>query len=141
MIDQFEISIELAYLIPENLPIFGVKTRAYYHGMPKQCGKCFALGHIRSECQGEAKTWVQYVTELAGQGIPIEHLGTWVEREGLTNTNRGRGVRGNRGQRGQTGQRGRGAISRNYRQTNRGAARGAARGRGARGRGVRGRGY
>lgn len=37
-IDQFEISIRLAYLVPENLPVFGVKTRAYYHGMPKQLG-------------------------------------------------------------------------------------------------------
>jgi len=135
MVDEFEVKIQLAFIIPEHLPIFGIKTRAYYHGMPKQCGKCYTLGHIKQECQSQPKTWFQYVTELKDQGVPSEHLGNWVER---ATVNRGR-ARGQRGQRGRGTLRG--GVANRGNHVTRGGARGRGRGRGRGNRGGRGRGF
>jgi len=135
MIDEFEFNILLSFLIPENLPVFGVKIRLYYHGMPKQCGKCYELGHVKAECTNLEKTWVQYVNDLVEQGVPLEHLGAWVERP--TPRGRARGAaRGLRGQRGNRGHGGRGGSA------NRARGRGATRGQRGFFRGQRsGRGY
>lgn len=137
MIDEFEANVHLNYLIPEHLPIFGVKAKAYYHGMPKQCGSCFELGHIKSECQSDPKSFFEYVNFLAAEGIPAEHLGVWTERAPLRS--RARGARGPRGQRGRgvlIGGRGRGrGAQRGIQRGVRGGARGRGRGRGNRGRG------
>jgi len=132
MIDEFELTIKLDYLIPELLPIFGVKGRAYYHGMPKQCGLCYDLGHVKTECTNQAKTWYQYVADLEAQGIPREHLGEWVDR--APTRSRGRQIV-NRGR----GRGGRGGVNRNYRAANNNRGRGTSRGNRARGRGNRGR--
>jgi len=104
--------------------------------MPKQCGKCYELGHVKSDCNNESKTWGQFVNELVEQGIPLDHVGTWVERP--ITRGRARGIV--RGQRGQRGGQGRGGYAQRSRGRGiiRGGQRGAHRGGRGRGRGQRG---
>jgi len=60
------------------LPAFGRKLRVSYKGQPIQCGACFGLGHVRSNCQGERVDWLKYCRILVSEfNLTTSLLGKW----------------------------------------------------------------
>jgi hypothetical protein len=66
----YSVRLRLSYLLPEFLPIRGKRARIYYHGIPPFCVLCYALGHVRQECQNNPVSWNEYVDGLKDTGIP-----------------------------------------------------------------------
>jgi len=61
-----------------QLPAFGRKLRVSYKGQPIQCGACFGLGHIRSECTEERLDWLKYCKILIAEfSLATSMLGRW----------------------------------------------------------------
>ncbi len=55
---QFKLLLE--HHIPEFLPIYGTKSRIFYAGMPKQCGRCYKQGHFKADCPNDKVNWQSY---------------------------------------------------------------------------------
>lgn len=87
----------LKHHIPEFLPIGGLKARVFYAGMPKQCTKCYRVGHIQKTCKNEKIQWLDFVERLYGTGLYSSSLfGSWIDilvdriRQGREGGNRDR---------------------------------------------------
>lgn len=77
--DIFEAELILKQHIEEYLPIYGQKVQISYPGMPKQCNRCYLVGHLRRECCNKRKDWIAYVTDLISNNDAIteEMVGSW----------------------------------------------------------------
>lgn len=78
--DDIKCSMVLTRHIYGLLPAFGRKVRVSYKGQPIQCGKCFSLGHIRSECTNERVDWLKYTRIVLNEtNVPSSMLGRWYD--------------------------------------------------------------
>jgi hypothetical protein len=75
--DIFETEICLKKHIEEYLPIHGQKCQVNYPGIPRQCNRCYGVGHMRRECNNTKKDWIEYVRDLVAGGVKLEYVGTW----------------------------------------------------------------
>lgn len=75
---QFKINLE--HHIPEYLPIYGTKSRIFYAGMPRQCGRCYKQGHYKADCPNDKVNWSTYIEKLYDTGAyKREWFGRWLE--------------------------------------------------------------
>jgi hypothetical protein len=77
--DIFEVEVLLRKHIEEYLPIYGQKATISYPGIPKQCNRCYVVGHLRRECRNKKQEWIAYVVNLveSNELIKIEMVGSW----------------------------------------------------------------
>jgi hypothetical protein len=76
--DVFECEIVLRRHIEEYLPIYGQKVQINYQGIPKQCNRCYIVGHLRRDCCNLKRDWIAYVSDLIeDNGIKEEMVGSW----------------------------------------------------------------
>jgi len=76
--------------IPEWIPMYGCKVRAYYHRMLLQCINCWELVHFSKCCKNDKKDWKGYIKALfkTGKLKKKEMFGTWLEEEEESNKTR-----------------------------------------------------
>ncbi len=94
--DVFEAEIILKRHIEEFLPIFGQKAIVSYPGMPKQCNRCYNVGHLRRDCNNPKKDWVEYIASFLCGDFDKELIGTWskaVQRWNLANESANKNVK------------------------------------------------
>jgi hypothetical protein len=75
--DVYEAELVLKKHIGEYLPIYGQKAQIFYAGIPRQCNRCYKVGHLRRDCQNKKKDWIAYVIELLEEGVEESLIGTW----------------------------------------------------------------
>jgi hypothetical protein len=79
---QVQFKLILEHHIPEFLPIYGTKARIFYAGMPRQCGRCYKQGHIKSGCPNVKVGWPTYISKLMETGAyRREWFGSWIEED------------------------------------------------------------
>jgi len=73
------IKMRIDYPIPEFLPIDGKRIRVHHSGMSKQCLNCYGYGHMRSNCENQKSTWLEYVAGFIANNKEIrpELYGRW----------------------------------------------------------------
>ncbi len=77
--DIFIAEIVLKRHIEEFLPMYGQKAIVSYPGIPKQCNRCYVVGHLRRDCQNTKKEWVHYISDLLDEGqVKREYIGSWI---------------------------------------------------------------
>ncbi len=77
--DVFETEIALNKHIEEFLPMYGQKVQVYYAGIPRQCNRCYVVGHLRKECNNKKIDWIEYVQRLVASGVDISLIGNWTK--------------------------------------------------------------
>jgi hypothetical protein len=78
---QVQFNLVIEHHIPEYLPIHGSKARVFYPGMPRQCGRCYRQGHLKTDCQNAKVNWYEYIRKLYDTGAyKREWFGTWIEQ-------------------------------------------------------------
>ncbi len=75
--DTFKAEILLNRHIEEYLPMYGQKAQVHYPGIPRQCNRCYGVGHMRRDCNNTKKDWVPYVMSFIKNGVNIELVGSW----------------------------------------------------------------
>jgi hypothetical protein len=75
--DTFQAEVVLRRHIEEYLPMYGQKVQVYYPGIPRQCNRCYGVGHMRRDCNNIKKDWIIYVKEFVENGVEVELIGTW----------------------------------------------------------------
>jgi hypothetical protein len=88
--DVFETEICLKRHIEEYLPMHGQKCQINYPGIPRQCNRCYLVGHMRRECNNKKRDWIEYVRDLVAGGVKLELVGSWskaIERYENANSN------------------------------------------------------
>lgn len=78
---KFSVKMRIDTHIPQYLPMFGRKVKVHYRGIDKQCTHCYGFGHYRNDCDGERRTWIEYVSDFMDCNEIEESLyGNWVRR-------------------------------------------------------------
>jgi len=75
--DVLETEIVLKRHVEEYLPIHGQKCLVSYPGIPRQCNRCYKVGHMRRECNNIKREWIEYVKDLVEGGVAVEYIGSW----------------------------------------------------------------
>jgi hypothetical protein len=76
--DVFEAEILLKKHIQEYLPMYGQKAQVHYPGIPRQCNRCYVVGHLRRECNNKKVDWVAYVASFADESsVKNDYIGSW----------------------------------------------------------------
>jgi hypothetical protein len=77
--DVLETEIVLAKHVPEYLPIAGRKVLVNYPGMPRACNNCYLVGHLKRNCKGKKKDWLDRVKDLRDSGdFEDSMFGGWI---------------------------------------------------------------
>jgi len=72
--------VKLSKHIPNLLPAYGRRMNVTYSGQPKQCAKCFAIGHFGAQCPNPQKDWLlDYVRTFYEEGRTSMMLGRWFD--------------------------------------------------------------
>lgn len=76
--DIFETEIVLKQHIDEYLPMYGQKVQVFYPGIPRQCNRCYLIGHLRRDCNNKKRDWVAHIVGLIEDGgLKKELVGSW----------------------------------------------------------------
>ena len=63
--------MKLSKEIPELIPLDGLRLKVIHHQVRKLCTRCYEA-HLRKNCEGEKKTWFDYVWKFMSENDEID---------------------------------------------------------------------
>ena len=68
----YVLRIKLSQEIPELIPLSGLRLKIMHHQVKKLCTRCYEP-HLRKNCDGEKKSWFDYVRRFMDENGEIEN--------------------------------------------------------------------
>ena len=64
--------IKLSQEIPELIPLDGLRIKILHHQVKKLCTRCYEA-HLKKNCDGDKKSWFEYVRKFMNENGEIEN--------------------------------------------------------------------